>query len=122
MRGMWRRIGALASVGARAGEMALQTRRGVAALGAAGLVSACASLAAPAAPKLAPVNVSRERVIRVDVGLRPYRKSGFRVAREALGEKTIVHNYGHGGAGVKHLVAQGIRASQADAVMESVVS
>jgi glycine/D-amino acid oxidase-like deaminating enzyme len=37
---------------------------------------------------------------RVSVGLRPYRRSGFVVRREALGEKALVHNYGHGGAGV----------------------
>jgi D-amino-acid oxidase len=76
------------------------TRRTATSLGAAGLVSACASMAAPTRARLARVHVAKERVIRVDVGLRPYRASGFRVAREALGEKTIVHNYGHGGGGV----------------------
>ncbi len=33
-------------------------------------------------------------------GLRPYRRSGFVVRAEALGEKRLVHNYGHGGAGI----------------------
>jgi glycine/D-amino acid oxidase-like deaminating enzyme len=33
-------------------------------------------------------------------GLRPYRPGGFRVEREALGDKAVVHNYGHGGAGI----------------------
>lgn len=34
-------------------------------------------------------------------GLRPYRASGFRVEREDLGGgRVLVHNYGHGGAGV----------------------
>lgn len=46
------------------------------------------------------VNVARERVIRTVVGLRPYRKTGFRVEREPFGAKTVVHNYGHGGGGV----------------------
>ncbi len=50
--------------------------------------------------KLPPVNVAAERVIRTVVGLRPYRRSGVRVEREAFGEKTVVHNYGHGGGGV----------------------
>jgi len=50
--------------------------------------------------RLHAVNVSPERVIRTVVGLRPYRRSGFRVEREAFGEKTIIHNYGHGGGGV----------------------
>jgi glycine/D-amino acid oxidase-like deaminating enzyme len=50
--------------------------------------------------QLTPVNVAEDRVIRVDVGLRPYRPTGFRVEREAFGEKTLVHNYGHGGGGI----------------------
>lgn len=33
-------------------------------------------------------------------GLRPYRPSGFVVRREALDEKTLIHNYGHGGGGI----------------------
>jgi glycine/D-amino acid oxidase-like deaminating enzyme len=48
----------------------------------------------------APVKVSRNRIIREVVGLRPYRETGFRVEAERLGEKLLVHNYGHGGAGV----------------------
>jgi D-amino-acid oxidase len=47
-----------------------------------------------------PVNVSAERVIRTVVGLRPYRPSGFVVRAEPLGDKLLVHNYGHGGGGV----------------------
>lgn len=39
-------------------------------------------------------------VVRTSVGLRPYRPSGFVVRREQLGNKALVHNYGHGGAGV----------------------
>jgi D-amino-acid oxidase len=49
---------------------------------------------------LPPVNVSPERVIRTIAGLRPYRSSGFVVRAEALGDKRLVHNYGHGGAGI----------------------
>jgi glycine/D-amino acid oxidase-like deaminating enzyme len=48
----------------------------------------------------APVNVSRDRVIREVVGLRPYRQSGFVVDAERFGNKLLVHNYGHGGGGV----------------------
>ncbi len=54
----------------------------------------------PDARHLAPVRVAPERVIRQVVGLRPYRKNGFRVAAESFGDKTIVHNYGHGGGGM----------------------
>src|ERR1700737_2693518 len=48
----------------------------------------------------APVKVSRDRVIREVVGLRPYRAEGFVVGAERAGHKLIVHNYGHGGAGM----------------------
>ena len=44
--------------------------------------------------------VSMDAVIRVVVGHRPYRSKGFRVEREQLEDKTIVHNYGHGGGGL----------------------
>jgi D-amino-acid oxidase len=46
------------------------------------------------------VHVSAEREIRTVVGLRPFRPSGFRVAKEMVGEKVVVHNYGHGGGGI----------------------
>ena len=46
------------------------------------------------------VDVAASRVIRTVAGLRPYRASGFVVRAEALGEKRLVHNYGHGGAGI----------------------
>jgi D-amino-acid oxidase len=49
---------------------------------------------------LVPVDVSPDRVIRTLAGLRPYRASGFVVRAEALGDKHLVHNYGHGGAGI----------------------
>ena len=49
---------------------------------------------------LAPVLVSPDREIRTVVGLRPHRPSGFVVKAEKLGEKLVIHNYGHGGAGI----------------------
>jgi glycine/D-amino acid oxidase-like deaminating enzyme len=49
---------------------------------------------------LPPVRVSRDRVIRTVVGLRPFRPSGFRVQREQIGDTAVVHNYGHGGGGI----------------------
>src|SRR5260370_15051479 len=49
---------------------------------------------------LAPVLVSPDREIRTVVGLRPYRPSGFVVSAEKLGEKLLIHNYGHGGGGI----------------------
>jgi glycine/D-amino acid oxidase-like deaminating enzyme len=50
--------------------------------------------------RMARVNVSSERVIRTIVGLRPFRPSGFVVRGEKLDAKTLIHNYGHGGAGI----------------------
>ena len=52
------------------------------------------------ARRLPALNVSRDRVIRTVVGLRPYRAEGFVLAPERVGEKLVVHNYGHGGSGV----------------------
>jgi len=49
---------------------------------------------------LPPVRVAADRVIRTVAGLRPYRASGFVVRGDALGDKKVVHNYGHGGAGI----------------------
>jgi len=49
---------------------------------------------------LAPVNVDASRIIRTVAGLRPYRDGGFVVRREGLGDKALVHNYGHGGSGI----------------------
>jgi D-amino-acid oxidase len=40
------------------------------------------------------------RVLRERVGLRPFRKSGVRLEGEKLSDgRTVIHNYGHGGAG-----------------------
>jgi D-amino-acid oxidase len=33
-------------------------------------------------------------------GLRPFRPSGFALRAERMAEKTVIHNYGHGGCGV----------------------
>lgn len=49
---------------------------------------------------LKPVVVSPDLITRTTVGLRPYRARGFVLRAEAVGSKTIVHNYGHGGGGM----------------------
>ncbi len=83
----------------------LLDRRAFAA-GSAALLTGCATTGsrrigpiADCAP-LAPVKVDEGRVIRTVAGLRPYRAAGFVVRAEALGDKKLVHNYGHGGAGI----------------------
>jgi D-amino-acid oxidase len=50
--------------------------------------------------RLTPVRVSHDRIIRATVGLRPHRPSGFVLRAEPLEGKTLIHNYGHGGAGM----------------------
>ena len=55
---------------------------------------------APARRRFAKVRVAEDRIIRTVVGIRPFRPEGFVVRGEKLGEKVVVHNYGHGGAGV----------------------
>lgn len=71
-------------------------------LAAAGLLMpGCATtMAAPRPSCLPAVKVSEDRVIRTVAGLRPYRDSGFVVRADRIGETRIVHNYGHGGAGI----------------------
>ena len=54
----------------------------------------------PSGIPLRRVNVSDDRVIRTVAGLRPFRRAGFVVKAESYGEKTVIHNYGHGGGGI----------------------
>ncbi|SHN30857.1 Glycine/D-amino acid oxidase [Cyclobacterium lianum] len=49
--------------------------------------------------RLPRVKVSSSRVIKETVGLRPFRRSGPRIEIQELGNKTLIHNYGHGGSG-----------------------
>jgi glycine/D-amino acid oxidase-like deaminating enzyme len=71
--------------------------------GSAALLTACAPsrpLSTAPAPLLPKVRVAENRIIRTIAGLRPYRAAGFVVRAEPLGSKLLVHNYGHGGAGI----------------------
>lgn len=75
------------------------------AIASTALLTGCASVgprtARPAdCLSLPAVKVDEGRVIRTVAGLRPYRASGFVVRAEPLGDKKLVHNYGHGGAGI----------------------
>ncbi len=84
--------------------MTALTRRtflGASALGLAGCATRHTALPpVPAAARLARVQVAPDRVIRTTVGLRPFRPSGFVVRSQQLDSKTVIHNYGHGGAGI----------------------
>jgi len=77
------------------------------ALAALGIgIEACSSRktpdAAPGRPpvRLTPPDLSWDRIIRTTIGLRPHRPSGFVLRAEKLDGKTLIHNYGHGGAGM----------------------
>ena len=73
------------------------------AAGSAAVLSGCATIRGRSLSNctpLAPVVVDESRVIRTVAGLRPYRRQGFVVRAETLGETRLVHNYGHGGGGI----------------------
>lgn len=50
-------------------------------------------------PPLAPIRAEDDRLCRITVCLRPFRAVGPRIEAERLGDKLVVHNYGHGGSG-----------------------
>ncbi len=49
--------------------------------------------------RLAPIRAQVDRITRITVCTRPFRPEGPRLEVESVGNKTIVHNYGHGGSG-----------------------
>jgi len=72
---------------------------------AARRTTAAARLLVPVSPPRPPLNlavprISWERVIRTTVGLRPHRDSGFVLKAEKFDGKTVIHDYGFGGAGM----------------------
>jgi glycine/D-amino acid oxidase-like deaminating enzyme len=46
-----------------------------------------------------PVRAEVDRIFRVTVCLRPFRAAGPRLDVERVGDKIVIHNYGHGGSG-----------------------
>ena len=82
--------------------------------------SALRTLAGPGrhrhAVSFAPVHVSFDRVVRTTVGLRPHRDSGFVLRADQYDQKTVIHNYGHGGAGMS--LAWGTGAIAADMALK----
>ena len=93
--------------------------------GMAALALGFGSCGPKAAPVLVPrrppinlplVNISWDRVIRTTVGLRPHRPSGFVLKAEKFDDKTLVHNYGHGGTG--HSLGWGTGSLAADMALE----
>src|SRR5579862_6936384 len=62
--------------------------------------------------RLTPVDASWERIIRTTVGLRPHRDPGFVLKPEKFDDKLVVHNYGHGGAGMSIAWGTGLMAAE----------
>jgi D-amino-acid oxidase len=52
-----------------------------------------------AVPTLIPIRAHADRIFRITVCVRPFRAEGPRLDVERVGEKLVVHNYGHGGSG-----------------------
>lgn len=88
----------------------LQGSGAVASFGALGLAGCTrqvrtASTATPPLPiydqytPLTPIRAHADRIFRITVCLRPFRAAGPRMEIERVGDKYIVHNYGHGGSG-----------------------
>lgn len=46
-----------------------------------------------------PPLIDLDNIVRVNNGVRPFRRSGPRLELEIFGQKTLVHNYGHGAHG-----------------------
>jgi glycine/D-amino acid oxidase-like deaminating enzyme len=64
------------------------------------------------AVNLPPVKASWDRIIRTTVGLRPHRDAGFVLKADKLDDKLLVHNYGHGGAGMSLAWGTGLMAAE----------
>ena len=81
------------------------SRRALIGSGAAFALAGCARTsplgltALPARPRLAPLHADTGHLMKVTVCLRPFRPAGPRLEAERYGDKTVVHNYGHGGSG-----------------------
>ena len=48
---------------------------------------------------IVPIRADVDRMFRITVCLRPFRAAGPRLDVERVGDKFVVHNYGHGGSG-----------------------
>ena len=79
-------------------------RRQFLALGTAASAGPCTITPPPVTPvkslvPRAPLKISENRLTHITVCTRPFRPAGPRIEAERFGEKTVIHNYGHGGSG-----------------------
>ena len=92
----------------------LQGSGAVAGLSAVGLSGCARHVITPVAPTAAsapalpfydavgpiiPIRADMDRIFRITVCTRPFRAAGPRQDVERVGDKVVVHNYGHGGSG-----------------------
>jgi glycine/D-amino acid oxidase-like deaminating enzyme len=92
----------------------LQGSGAVASLSAMGLSGCARHVVAPVAPTVTaapalpfydavgpiiPIRADMDRIFRITVCTRPFRPAGPRQDVERVGDKFVVHNYGHGGSG-----------------------
>ena len=96
------------------------TTGGMAALGLA--AAGCATRSRVTTParaplRLMPVQASWDRIIRTTVGLRPHRDAGFVLRADKLDDKTLIHDYGHGGSGMS--ISWGTGAMAADMALDA---
>ncbi|MEL6325235.1 MAG: FAD-dependent oxidoreductase [Pseudomonadota bacterium] len=86
------------------------SRRGVIVSALGAMLAACAKTQFTSEPPidaseayglggLKPLDLSVDNLIKITVCTRPFRAAGPRLEAETSGGKTVVHNYGHGGAG-----------------------
>ena len=50
--------------------------------------------------KLKKPKIEKDNIIGFNTGVRPYRNNGIRIELEKIKNIKVIHNYGHGGAGV----------------------
>ncbi|HEY0052603.1 MAG TPA: FAD-dependent oxidoreductase [Caulobacteraceae bacterium] len=101
----------------------LHRRMVLAGLGSTGLAG-CVSTPEPAQPgrttfqrrSFAPLLCHPGRLSRITVCTRPFRAPGPRIEAETVGDKRVVHNYGHGGSGWS--LAWGSAAAARDLALE----
>jgi len=98
----------LQSINRRAFLQRTSAFAGMSALAISGCEKKVATVTQPTAPPLpiydqytplVPIRAHADRIFRITVCLRPFRAKGPRMDVEKVGDKTVVHNYGHGGSG-----------------------
>ena len=67
--------------------------------GCSGGVAVKRRIPAAATLQLAPLRAGTDRITQITVCTRPFRAQGPRIETERIGQKIVVHNYGHGGSG-----------------------